>query len=243
MKFTVLSKYPVFVVFCVCAVLLLFVVVCCVFMVQLLIRVLVQDATDDGKDKATILNDDRVEVFLWPFPSTATSTATTTTAASTTTATATEDRYYCWEVNRACRPMDFSAKFIRNFDMKWSGHGKFEFFTAEQARALRKDSKEKHADTDKDKEKDKGKDTDTLTGFMTMRIPFSDLGLSASPTTATTAKTLRMGLYRGQTFPIADKQIDCIWTAWIDPMQEDVNFHCPQTFGVLELDSEIAKRV
>jgi len=141
-------------------------------------------------------------VFLWPFDS---------------------ERYFCYEVNRACRALDFSAKFVRRFDFSWSGSGRFQFSSAA-------DSKAPAACAEGD-----AKD---LTGFMIMRIPFSDLGVVASKSPPT---RIRMGLYRGQTFIRPDKDVDFIWTAWVDPLQSDVNFHCPETFGLLELESEVAK--
>lgn len=58
---------------------------------------------DDPKNKRTIANDDRVEVFVWP-PRCMT--------------------YYGYEINRAGRILDYSAWFMRKLDFSWHGTAK-----------------------------------------------------------------------------------------------------------------------
>ena len=154
-------------------------------------------------DKSHVLNDERVEVFLFPPNSV---------------------RYYCWEVNRACQAFENSAMFIRQFDNTWRGNAKLEF----------------RAYTPPSTDEKKGPSpagSDALSGFMLISIPWTDVGVADVTSTTKKAAQFRIGLHRAQTFPIdGSEEPGFIWTTWIDPMQSDVNFHCPQCFGSLELD-------
>ena len=136
------------------------------------------------------------------------------------------DQYIGNEVNRAGRSYDFKAKFVRQFS-NWSGKLSAEFVAAEAKR----DSGNANAD-----EKSASSD-EALAGYMRLSIPWSDLQVDPKRL----PKSLRLGFYRGERTTTRDGKPDFIWTSWVDPNSEDVNFHCAATFGQLELADEDAK--
>jgi len=152
-----------------------------------------REATDDGKDPMTILPDDRVECFIQP-PST---------------------EWYCaYEVNRACRALSFRAKFIRNFDYKWTGN---------HFSLLGSDIVDKNTNNETSR-------------YMTISIPWKDLDLANTTLKPLPRTGYKIGLYRAEGYEDkATGKWEMIWTSWVDPNSKDVNFHCPETFASLEL--------
>lgn len=189
-----------------------------------------------GSTKESILNDDRVEIFAFPVGSTTT--------------------YRAYETNRGAKTFDFGArvcsdcvcdsccgaeaKFVRRFDYKWSGNLVAEFVAADgdsDNKAAAAESKSASASSGA--QNGAGKDADVLAGYMRMSVPWSDLNVDASK--ALPKQGIVLGFYRGETFVNDKGETDWIWTNWVDPGVDAINFHCPETFGEVHLVDEVAE--
>ena len=174
-------------------------------------------ARDDPKDKMTIANDSRVEIFI---------------------NTPDNDRYFAYEVNSAGRALTLSGSMSteRDLDYSFVGHCQGTYshdnpdkrastprgsMVIAQAAALSRP----HSPIDQWR-------------WLRLSIPWSDLRIDAE---SLPLDGLRIGLYRGEAFD-ADGKTDFVWTSWIDPLKPEVNFHTKQTFAHITMGTKLQTR-
>lgn len=148
----------------------------------------------------TILNDDRMEAFLWP-----------------QSPAHTPKEYFAFEVNRGGRAVVSRTQFLRQFDFNW----KTAFCEAEggEDAALQVASRLIIS-----------REPDNKSVFV-FAVDFADLGLSAARLESG-EQTLRCGLYRA--CRADDCGADMAWSSWVDPGDDQVDFHRPETFGWIQ---------
>jgi hypothetical protein len=172
-------------------------------------------AADAPKD--TILRDDRCEVFI----------VAPSSSAPSDNKSSDEWQYYCWEVNRGGRAMDFKAKWGHTFDYTWTSNYKATFIPAPSTAS----SPPSTTSTDDAKTNGSG-----LVGNMLLTIAWKDIGISdINSFRSQLNNTIRCGIYRAQSYTTATGGHDFIWTSWIDSQLTDVNFHRIESFGMINL--------
>lgn len=159
----------------------------------------------------SVVHDDRCEVFLWP-----------TKGSSREANFLQNSHYYAIEANREGNALLSETRFFRDFDFFWK---------------RRLDKME-----------------DEAGGYIGKFVNFGDLGNSSADQTEANSyfvsrirkdaveldnssreiaiSEYKMGLYKGVVVP--DLQTFA-WSSWIDPGDDKVDFHRPETFGVLRL--------
>jgi hypothetical protein len=181
----------------------------------------------------SVLNDDRMEAFLWP--------------TATRTGKGEGGPYFAFEVNRGGRAVVSSTRFLRQFDFQWrtarcaSKVAEAEAAAAAAAAAAAtsveaNDSATAAAAAAAAAVADAQADQVVTTVnadehgriVLTFEVEFSDLGVTAAELEAGT-RTLRAGLYRA--FRDDATGAAMAWGSWVDPGDDQVDFHRPQTFG------------
>jgi hypothetical protein len=138
------------------------------------------------------------------------------------------EQYHAVEMNAAGRALIGTHRFGMRFD--FSGAGSFsEASWGRGGRLLNGDEPELEAD-------------DLLVGhseLMLVSVSKASIGLSGGGGDEPTADvTLRAGVYRAQWKAAFE---DFAWSSWVDPRDEEVNFHRKETFGRLVLQAPAAK--
>jgi len=145
----------------------------------------------------SILNDDRMEAFLWP-------------------STGTKGEYFAFEVNKGGRAVVSRTQFLRKFDFLWKT-ALCQSLGSEDS-ATQVESHVFNSTTDKNRL------------VFAFAVEFADLGLSVSALEDGT-QTLKCGLYRATR--VDDTGAEMAWASWVDPNDEVVDFHRPETFGTI----------
>ena len=167
----------------------------------------------------SILGDDRVEVFLWVRSSSRPAAAAAGAVAETETAEEREagESYYAIECNRSGAAIAMRVGFRKQFDFSWPGS------CAEPATVLRMACSEAGA---------------TVPCTMVLALNWAAVGVDLSAGVDTLPE-LRVALCRGMkgggesgTEEGGDVNT---WTSWVDPGDDEVNFHRSECFGVLRL--------
>jgi hypothetical protein len=172
-----------------------------------------------------ILNDDRMEAFLWP-------TRTSGGDAGI------DGPYFAFEVNRGGRAVVSSTRFLRQFDFQWrTARCVAKVAEAEAAAAAAAEAGDSAAasaaaaaaaDAQADQVATAVNVDEHGSLVLTFEVEFADLGVTAAELEAG-SRTLRAGLYRAYRDDATGERM--AWASWIDPGDDKVDFHRPETFG------------
>eukprot|EP00939_MAST-03C_sp_MAST-3C-sp1_P001291 g1291.t1 len=122
---------------------------------------------------------------------------------------ASDRTYYAFEVTRSGRAVTSETKFHRNFNFTWKGAAKL--LVNKSTGPL----------------EEKGGDDGKMDAFV-FAVRLED---ELSPESFS---ELRAGFYRGTREDRLDGAFS--WASWVDPSDDQVDFHRPETFGVLRFE-------
>jgi protein-tyrosine phosphatase len=188
-----------------------------------------RSARDDPSNKMSILNDSRVEIFI-----ASTDEQMKKEPEKQISTSAVLRKYTCYEMNTSGRTLDFTVMVPKQFDYSWDGNAQL-LARWEEKQKISKETEQCNTTT-----------------YMLIMLPWTDfcspelvqriIHLSVPSPDSVALKDATpiqfyIGLYRGEAISRGDgKEDEMVWQSWIDPLSPRVDFHVPETFGILTLN-------